>query len=233
MTKLQEYLAKKNQAPNLSLKEYIFNTTNKKLEEMINDLKDEFTSQLKIEIENKVNEILSSIKDGEKGEDGYTPIKGVDYFDGKDGRDGRDGIGIKGDKGDAGIDGKDGSPDTPIQIVDKINTLEEVIEQKTIKGLSNIISNLQRAIKEKTVKQMGGGGFSDVNFVESETPTGVVNGVNTDFVLSSTPTPSTSLKVFVNGQRFKITEDYTLSGTTITFVTAPPTSSIILCDYRK
>jgi hypothetical protein len=132
MTKLQEYLAKKNQAPNLSLKEYIFNTTNKKLEEMINDLKDEFTSQLKIEIENKVNEILSSIKDGEKGEDGYTPIKGVDYFDGKDGRDGRDGIGIKGDKGDAGIDGKDGSPDTPIQIVDKINTLEEVIEQKTI-----------------------------------------------------------------------------------------------------
>jgi hypothetical protein len=28
---------------------------------------------------------------GEKGEDGYTPIKGVDYFDGKDGTNGKDG----------------------------------------------------------------------------------------------------------------------------------------------
>lgn len=28
---------------------------------------------------------------GEKGQDGYTPIKGVDYFDGKDGKDGKDG----------------------------------------------------------------------------------------------------------------------------------------------
>lgn len=28
-----------------------------------------------------------------KGEAGYTPIKGVDYFDGKDGKDGQDGIG--------------------------------------------------------------------------------------------------------------------------------------------
>ena len=28
---------------------------------------------------------------GEKGKDGYTPQKGVDYFDGKDGQDGKDG----------------------------------------------------------------------------------------------------------------------------------------------
>jgi hypothetical protein len=29
---------------------------------------------------------------GEKGADGYTPVKGVDYFDGKDGQNGKDGI---------------------------------------------------------------------------------------------------------------------------------------------
>jgi hypothetical protein len=29
--------------------------------------------------------------DGKDGKDGYTPIKGVDYFDGKDGKDGIDG----------------------------------------------------------------------------------------------------------------------------------------------
>lgn len=30
-------------------------------------------------------------KDGEPGKDGYTPVKGVDYFDGKDGEPGKDG----------------------------------------------------------------------------------------------------------------------------------------------
>lgn len=30
-------------------------------------------------------------KDGTNGEDGYTPVKGVDYFDGVDGKDGKDG----------------------------------------------------------------------------------------------------------------------------------------------
>lgn len=46
------------------------------------------------------------------GEDGYTPIKGVDYFDGADGKDGKDGANgytpIKGIDYFDGIDGKDG-----------------------------------------------------------------------------------------------------------------------------
>lgn len=44
-------------------------------------------------------------KDGVDGQDGYTPVKGVDYFDGKDGQDGKN-----------GIDGKDGADGyTPIK----------------------------------------------------------------------------------------------------------------------
>lgn len=31
-------------------------------------------------------------KDGVDGKDGYTPVKGVDYFDGKDGTDGKNGV---------------------------------------------------------------------------------------------------------------------------------------------
>jgi hypothetical protein len=45
---------------------------------------------------------------GVAGQDGYTPIKGVDYFDGKDGINGIDGVN--------GIDGKDGY--TPIKGID-------------------------------------------------------------------------------------------------------------------
>lgn len=49
---------------------------------------------------------------GNPGKDGYTPIKGVDYFDGKDGKDGspgKDGVnGVDGNPGADGSPGKDG-----------------------------------------------------------------------------------------------------------------------------
>lgn len=64
-------------------------------------------------------EWLESLK-GDKGIDGYTPIKGVDYFDGKDGKDGIDGYtpvkGVDYFDGVAGKDGKDGY--TPIKGID-------------------------------------------------------------------------------------------------------------------
>jgi hypothetical protein len=48
---------------------------------------------------------------GPKGEDGYTPIKGVDYFDGKDGANGKDGKdGYTPVKGVDYFDGRDGEP---------------------------------------------------------------------------------------------------------------------------
>ena len=56
--------------------------------------------------------------DGKNGQDGYTPVKGKDYFDGNDGKDGKDGTngkdgytpqkGIDYFDGKDGIDGKDG-----------------------------------------------------------------------------------------------------------------------------
>ena len=41
-----------------------------------------------------------------------------------------------------------------------------------------------------------------------------------------------SLEVTVNGSELKVTEDYTLSGDTLTLIIAPPTNSIIKVDYR-
>lgn len=49
--------------------------------------------------------------DGQPGKDGYTPVKGVDYFDGVPGKDGADGKdGVDGDTGPAGY--------TPVKGVD-------------------------------------------------------------------------------------------------------------------
>ena len=51
---------------------------------------------------------------GERGADGYTPVKGVDYFDGQDGQDGKDGYTPQ--KNVDYFDGKDGY--TPVKGVD-------------------------------------------------------------------------------------------------------------------
>lgn len=67
-------------------------------------------------------------KDGKNGQDGYTPQKGVDYFDGQDGKDGKDGkTPVKGVDYFDGEDGKDGtdgfSPIVGVSKEGKVTTL--------------------------------------------------------------------------------------------------------------
>lgn len=73
-----------------------------------------------------------------------------------------------------------------------------------------------------------------VGFVDQETPTGAINGVNGVFTLSQTPSPSTSLAAYRNGLLLTAGVDYTLSGAVITFMTGlvPQTSDILSCSYR-
>lgn len=76
------------------------------------------------------------------------------------------------------------------------------------------------------------GGLSASNFVFSEVPSGTVNGSNVTFTIANTATSGT-LRIFNNGLRLKATTDYSLSGTTITFVSAPLTGDLLLADYLK
>lgn len=64
----------------------------------------------------------------------------------------------------------------------------------------------------------------------NETPTGTINGTNTDFTTALTPVANT-LKVVLNGQIQYSTTDYTLTGTTIAFVSAPITGSTLRVWY--
>jgi len=130
-------------------------------------------------------------------------------------------------------DGKDADETKIInEILNKIKMPEKETEIEDIKGLKEALERL-----ETTRRLGGGGGLSKIalesKMIDGETPSGTVNGVTTDFTLANMPNPSTSLKVFVNGMRMSLTEDYTFSGKVITFLTAPPTGSIIRCDYRK
>lgn len=139
------------------------------------------------------------------GRDGNTPSKGFDYFD--------------------GIPGKDGSPDTGKEIVAKVNDLpiepELQIDAKHIKNLP----------KEGTRGAKFRGGIS---LAWMETPSGAVNGTNTVFTLAFTP-KSGQLMFFVNGQLLSTTDDYTVSGATVTLNTAPPANppSVVRATYEK
>ena len=84
------------------------------------------------------------------------------------------------------------------------------------------------AAEEATVAAIEDGTF----FVVGETPTGTIDGANTSFTIASAPAPATSLVVILNGMVMTLTEDYTLSGTTLSMVVAPLTNSILRASYH-
>lgn len=77
-------------------------------------------------------------------------------------------------------------------------------------------------------------------FVDGEVPTGIVDGVNKAFGLTNAPNPASSLVVWVNGIKAEPLVDYTLSGSTVTFVNPPAAGSssgglgpdVITVSYR-
>lgn len=77
-------------------------------------------------------------------------------------------------------------------------------------------------------------GLLNANFVDDETPSGSINGSNVTFTLADTPVAG-SVKLYLNGLRQKVGagNDYTISGTTITYLTAPLTGDVLTADYRK
>jgi hypothetical protein len=62
-------------------------------------------------------------------------------------------------------------------------------------------------------------------------PTGTINGSNVTFTLSPTPAAGSNVNCFENGiqQQQGAGNDYTISGATITYLTAPPTGTKLNC----
>lgn len=150
-----------------------------------------------------------------------TPIKGVHYHDGIDGQS------IKGDPGNDGISieglpGKDGvSPkiDDIVKAVVKKLTDEPTLEFKHLKDGATVVGNLpRRGTGYKLSDQRYGSHGTPTN---PQIPSGTINGVNTTF----TVTGSISALFLNGGFQIPSGTDYTLSGTTITFVNPPPSGS--------
>lgn len=73
-------------------------------------------------------------------------------------------------------------------------------------------------------------------FVNGELPGGAIDGSNVTFTLANTPEPNTE-SLYFNGQRLRrgATEDYTISGLTITLAFAPKSNpsqtDVLIADY--
>lgn len=80
----------------------------------------------------------------------------------------------------------------------------------------------------------GGGGSILPLYSDGEVPIGTINGLNTTFLLANTPSPSTSLMLYLNGLLMEQGLDYTISGSVITFMltSAPQTGDLLLASYR-
>ena len=76
-------------------------------------------------------------------------------------------------------------------------------------------------------------GSQSSTFFDAETPGGLVDGNNTTFTLANAPSGS-SLMLFRNGLYMSANFDYTLSGSTITFVTGaiPQPGDQLVANYR-
>jgi hypothetical protein len=115
------------------------------------------------------------------------------------------------------------------------STLEDLPEEKkllieAVKGLREELDEL-RAMKSRVLGGVGGFNYGALTMhqVNEEIPTN--SGDDLNFTINHAPSPTTSLKVYRNGQRLHITDDFTFSGKNITLLNALTAGEIFFCDY--
>jgi hypothetical protein len=101
-------------------------------------------------------------------------------------------------------------------------------------GIEGAVGNVSDCVRVDGTAGPCGSGGSSVVFVDEETPGGVVDGANVTFTVASAPSPASSLHLFRNGILQKVGFDYTLSGSTVSFVSAavPQAGDTLLASYR-
>jgi hypothetical protein len=136
--------------------------------------------------------------------------------------------------------------DTSIQISD-VTGLSDALAERPAKGAgfmpgrilipdSNGDLSGMNGAADQCVRGDGSLGPCGANlvFVDLETPNGAMNGTNAAFTLSMTPTPATSLLLFRNGLLQKMGVDYTLNGSSVSFLagSVPQPGDLLQASYR-
>jgi len=96
---------------------------------------------------------------------------------------------------------------------------------------ADIVTSPDKSVS-RTLPAVSGTLMSSAGIVK-EVPSGTINGSNVTFTITDTPTDLDTAQVFVNGVIQTLTTDYTISGTTITMVSAPVVGQSLYIVYSK
>ncbi len=79
-----------------------------------------------------------------------------------------------------------------------------------------------------------GGSGPTGSFVDGEVPSGALNGVNNTFTLANAPNPPSSVGLFRNGVLLRLGIDYTITGSSLTFLIGamPQPGDSLVASYR-
>lgn len=106
-----------------------------------------------------------------------------------------------------------------------VGSAGNVATSVTMSGDATIVASGAITLASNVIKE--------ADIVTEEIPSGTINGSNVTFTLANTPVAGT-VRVYLNGLRQRSGgNDYSISGVTITYTTAPTTGDILLCDYFK
>lgn len=94
-------------------------------------------------------------------------------------------------------------------------------QEGTLASTKNTSNKTYKMILGITAKMIEDIESSIGNEINNETPSGLINGTNKEFALANTPSPSSSLKLFLGGMYMTVGEDYSIDGDTITFINSP------------
>ncbi|MBV9939230.1 MAG: hypothetical protein JO150_12060 [Acidobacteriaceae bacterium] len=119
-------------------------------------------------------------------------------------------------------------------ISNSLNTMMSTTSgfNSTVNGLSSSVANLTNIVNN--LSSTASTPSNVPTFFDGEIPQGTINGTNAVFNLTNAPNPATSLSLFRNGVLQKAGSDFTLSGSTITFLPAsvPQSSDLVQASYR-
>jgi hypothetical protein len=158
-----------------------------------------------------------------------------------------------GGSGSSGNSGSSGSITLPITESNVTNLLSDLAARPTrssvitngrvamfdaLGNIGSVSGNSSDCVHVDGTSGACGTGSSSITlntgFVDNEFPSGNANGSNLTFMLSQAPSPTLSLSLHRNGIALRQGVDYSLSGSTITFIAAaaPQSGDVLTAFYR-
>jgi hypothetical protein len=117
-----------------------------------------------------------------------------------------------------------------------LNTITTTVGgfNSTVSGLSSSVTNLTNIVNGLASAPPSSSSSSTPNFFDGEIPQGTINGANSIFNLTNAPSPASSLSLFRNGVLQKAGTDFSLSGSTVTFLSTsvPQLGDLVQASYR-